>query len=525
MEVLNKPVLMTEFGKWPYWGIVYREKMHSQIYADTFAAEMGTWLSDMQGDEYSFSSTPGADYGPISVGTAFWDLVPIDVCSTAGACSLDAKYSIYPFDDLHAGTIDIILAHSSDLSFLPTLPGQSVEDNELALPPPPPYMEKYETLVIGEVVALDDGQLGEEFKAHEFKSSWNIWTQPIDALLVYMDAWAGLTMQSISPITAADHAPEGFVMNSPIYLKMEMFFRWTKANNLLGVMSMLTSLGISISPGLQDGETATSVAEDLLDFSLLPEDFLDKEDFWIRVLIDLGPSVSKIYILNFSSDVFSFDLDDVKLLTVMEVLQNSAPPPLSPPPPSPPPPSPPPPPPPPSPPPPPPPPPPPLVPTWVINEAEEGLDLEKHWSIQICQAQPGCQLVSASALASDTPIILEEDFDPTTAYESLPKGVSLILPEDGLPILVLVGTDSCDCIVGADGFINYVLAGDGSDTIILGSKGNLVYGGGGDDIIIGGSSNDKIFGQAGGDIILSNGGNDLVFGGTGLVDLRFLSFK
>ena len=36
-------MMITEFGKWPFWGMQYREDYYSEIYNAALSAEMGLW--------------------------------------------------------------------------------------------------------------------------------------------------------------------------------------------------------------------------------------------------------------------------------------------------------------------------------------------------------------------------------------------------------------------------------------------------------------------------------------------------
>ena len=79
----------------------------------------------------------------------------------------------------------------------------------------------------------------------------------------------------------------------------------------------------------------------------------------------------------------------------------------------------------------------------------------------------------------------------------------------------VTGGDGDDTILGTADLGDTILAGDGNDTVTVGSGGTSVDGGDGNDSITAGDGDDTIEGGDGHDLIMAGGGNDSVRAGDG----------
>lgn len=83
-------------------------------------------------------------------------------------------------------------------------------------------------------------------------------------------------------------------------------------------------------------------------------------------------------------------------------------------------------------------------------------------------------------------------------------------------VTLVVGTNRADLIdLGETEGRQFVIAGNGDDTIFAGGAPDTVEGGNGGDMIDGGGGPDRLLGGNGADVLLGGGGPDVIIGGNG----------
>eukprot|EP00958_Prasinococcus_capsulatus_P012687 scaffold1279_cov306-Prasinococcus_capsulatus_cf.AAC.10 len=109
-DILKKPLMITEWGKWPYWGQWSREQMFQQVFKDV------------------------QDNAPqISVGSVFWDL-------TCEGCPSTTKYSVAPWKGAEWQNVQDIKNHWWAVQAIDKSMGglcQVDDEPQAPLPPPP----------------------------------------------------------------------------------------------------------------------------------------------------------------------------------------------------------------------------------------------------------------------------------------------------------------------------------------------------------------------------------------------------